>query len=59
MGGENFMKIFIEAKIGRGEAWLVSESIVGLCSTEERKELVSYLHVPRAATVFCQSVRVF
>ena len=33
--------------------WSVCESILGLCSTTERKEPDSCLHVQRAAIVFC------
>ena len=44
---------------GRGESWSVCEWILGLCSTEEHKELDGCLHVTRAAIVFCKSVLVF
>ena len=59
LGDENIHDNFMEATIGRGEAWSVCESILGLCSTKERKEPDTCLHVPRTAIVFCKTVLVF
>ena len=38
---------------------MVGVRILGLCSTEEHKELDGCLHVARVVIVFCKSVLVF
>ena len=59
LGDGSVMQISWKQKVGDVKRGRCAKWTLRLCSSEECKELDSYLHVPRAAIVFCKSVRVF